>query len=110
MIEIFENFKENTVVALIRRCSTYHSEGDEDLALLTGVGFRELLFTVVAGGDATVGDEPAGLGGLGARCSGSLTLVPLAGELSLLADTGAAGGGPHPHSGRLRGQSTKPKR
>ena len=62
------------------------------MAFLTGVSFCELLLTVISGGDAIVGDEPAWLGGLGTGCGGSLTLVPLAGKLSVLADAGAAGG------------------
>ncbi len=62
------------------------------MTLLTGVCFGKLLFTVIAGGDASIGDEPAGLGGIRAGCGGSLTLVPLARELSLLADAGAARG------------------
>ena len=61
------------------------------MAFLTGVGLCELLLTVISGGDGFVGDEPAWLGGLGTGCGGSLTLVPLAGELSVLADAGAAG-------------------
>ncbi len=61
------------------------------MTLLAGVRFRKPLLAVVSGGDAAVGDEPAGLGGIGSGCVGGLTLVPLAGELSFLADTGAAG-------------------
>ena len=59
------------------------------MALLADSSLSESCFTVVTGGDGGVGDEPAWLGGIGAGWAGSLTLVPLSRELSLLADSGA---------------------
>ena len=78
---------------MIKQCRTFlngtHlSEGDEDLALLASLGLLEPLLAVISLGDGLVGDEPAGLGGIGG--GDRLATVPLSGELALLTDAGAA--------------------
>ena len=60
------------------------------MALFAFVGLGESGLAIVTGGNGGVGNEPAWLGSIWAGWAGGLALVPFSGELSLLANAGAA--------------------